>query len=190
MTRHVCLAAALLLVGSTTSALAGTRSLAIDSARILERQDGAARLVLKVEDLSYLQGRIVKSATLEIPLPGGRAAGRDLNLHVYAAARPWSPGTVTWDSPWTRAGGDWTLDHYSITSVGAGERPSVLRFDVSAIVREVAAGREANLGFFVLPGGGEEGGVFDSTDRELLGSLSGARLEVNSTRGPRNRPTG
>ena len=186
MKRNLMWTVGLLVLASFASSLAADRQIPLDSARVIAREDGEARVVLKASDLSFLTGRLVKRASLVIPV-GARTAPRDLNLYIYAAGRSWDAGSVGWDHPWRRAGGEWNLDHYQIVQITSGGRPGELRFDVSSILREIAEGREPNVGFFLLPDGGEEGGRFTPEDRQFVGSLQGAYLEVSTTRMPRAR---
>ncbi|MEZ5066616.1 MAG: hypothetical protein R3B81_17940 [bacterium] len=173
----------LLAIALGIPARAATLDLPVETVHWIAREDGDARLLLRVDDLSAIRGRLVKSATLVLPV--GQAVGeRDLNLYVYAAGRSWS-AAADWYSPWVRPGGDWNLDNYDIVRLPAGESRDVLRFDVAPILREIAEGREANYGFVLMPSGGETGGRFLSSERGTIGALTNAVLGVTTIPMPR-----
>jgi len=81
----------LAVLGSLTASFAVERSIPVDAAQVISREDGEARVLLRAGDLSFLTGQIVKRASLVIPV-GARAAARDLDLYVYAAGRDWESG--------------------------------------------------------------------------------------------------
>lgn len=176
-TRAMLLTAMLLAVLHAAPALAGTMEVSVDVAREIVRDDGQSRVVLKVSDLSFLNDQLVRWAVLEVPLPQ-RAAERDLDLFLYPATRAWDAASVSWTSPWVRPGGDWSEDAYGRSQLRGGRTATSVRFDVAGILREIAEGREANLGFVLLPGGEEGGGRFIGDERLLLSALSEAKLTV------------
>ncbi|GJM43806.1 MAG: hypothetical protein DHS20C21_06480 [Gemmatimonadota bacterium] len=162
---------------------ARTVELAVDVATEIVREDGASRVLLKVSDLSALQGQVVRRAMLEIPLPD-RAVDRDLNLYLYAVDRAWDPATVAWNTPWQRPGGDWRVDGQGVAGIRAGETRAALRFDVAGILREIAEDGQINAGFVLLPGHGSVGDSFLGNERLLLSMLSQAKLSVSFRRLP------
>ncbi|HYN16286.1 MAG TPA: DNRLRE domain-containing protein [Terriglobales bacterium] len=68
-------------------------------------------------DLSTLanQGVAVKAATLNMTLTDPPSAGRTIEVHNLTT--PFTEGTVTWNSPWTTAGGDFGA---SLITTGSG----------------------------------------------------------------------
>lgn len=170
--------AAVMAVLAPVAVLAGTVRVAVDVAQEIVREDGQSRAVLRVSDLSFLSGQLVTRASLEIPLPA-RTTDRDLELYLYAAGRSWDAATVSWDTPWQRPGGDWSIDAFGRSQIEAGRARRSVRFDVAGILREIAEGREANTGFILVPGGGQDGDRFNGDERLLLSDLSNATLEVS-----------
>jgi hypothetical protein len=177
-------ASALIVCCLAGTARAGIVEVSVDVAKEIVREDEQSRVVLKVSDLSFLTDQLVRWASLEIPLPQ-RTIDRDLELFVYPVARSWDAATVSWTTPWQNPGGDWSEDALGHSRIRAGRTATSLRFDVSGIVRAVAEGREANLGFILLPGGDSDGRRFVGNERLMLAALSNATLRVSYRSFPR-----
>jgi hypothetical protein len=74
-------------------------------------------------------------------------------LHIFPVMRDWrAAATVAWNSPWERAGGDFTQDiaGKSITMKSAEGEKKVIS-NVTFIVMDWASGRLANNGLILVP---------------------------------------
>jgi hypothetical protein len=148
--------------------------------KVISRQDGDARVLLRPSDLSFLEGKLVTGARLEIDLPA-RTPSESLDLKIYAISRSWD-ASASWDTPWQEPGGDWSLDYFNTARLTEGRAASRVRFDVSSIVRSFADGDAANHGFILMPAGHHNGGRFRSEDLELLGDDPEVTLTVSYRR--------
>jgi hypothetical protein len=179
---HRLVAVLVCVVILTTPAWCKHAIVDVDVALEIEDEGGGSRVLLKCSDLEFLEDRRVVYAIVEIRLPSEASASRDLRLELYAASRTWSRVDVSWTNPWTVPGGEWSRDAMGSAHAASGRAGGTLRFDVSGILREIAAGREANCGFILMPTSG--GRRFQGNDRALWEALGAAKLIVNHQRMP------
>jgi hypothetical protein len=70
-----------------------------------------------------------------------------VELEVLPVAKQWSPGSVSWTSPWTQPGGDLDGGFQRSFLVRQGSQP--IRIDVTELVTEWATGERANTGLML-----------------------------------------
>jgi hypothetical protein len=167
-----------LLTSMASSALADPVQVSVVETGVISDRSGNTRILVRPGDLSAFDELLITSARLTFTLPG-QVSTRDLPVRVYPLTTDWSAGTATWDSPWTRPGGDFADAYYETAVVAVGSRRTELTLDVSAIVRAMVEGEYGRYGFLLtVP---EYDGVgFRATDLATLGTLTGASLEVDS----------
>ncbi len=150
---------------------------AIAEVRTIESPGGDRRILFRPGDLSRFVGELVLSASLEIPL-ARTAISRSVDLRVYPMTREWTSG-ATWNSPWTREGGDIDENYVPTGRLEAGDgRVSSVFLDVTSIVRAWADSELAKNGLVLCipPAQG------DGLDSEAVGAfadLAGATIHVD-----------
>jgi hypothetical protein len=167
-----------LLTSIALSASADPVQVPIAESGVISDRVGNTRILMKPGDLSVFEDRLITWAGLTFTLPG-QIATRDLPVRVYPLTTEWTAGTVTWDSPWTTAGGDFDDAYFDTVVITTGTRATSLSLDVTSIVRAVVEGEYGRYGFLItVPG--YDGVGFRAADLATLGTLSGATLEVDS----------
>lgn len=156
---------------------AATTTVPVSTLKVIARQDGDARVLLKADDLSWLNGRLVTSATLEVML-AHEVPEETLDVQVYAVSRAWD-SNASWDTPWQESGGEWSRDYFYTERLVEGREAARLRFDVSAIVRAIAEGDAGNNGFILMPADHQNEGRFRMGDLELFGDEPEITLSVS-----------
>ena len=147
-----------------------------------------SRILLALPSLAEYQEEWISSATLVLDLAPGTLPG-DVDLLVDAVATAWSGG-ASWDSPWTRPGGDIMPQTGDGASLRAGPAPSRLRVDITHAIRGMAEGDLEENGLLVYPSDPGKPG-FTTAEMQVLG-VSSATLEVHvrslTARGYRGGP--
>jgi hypothetical protein len=166
-----------LLIGTST-VHAVTVDVPVVAVKTISAADGAAHILLQTKDLSFLNGMLIKRATLTMSLPG-LVPLENLDVQVYAVTAKWDPASVTWDAPWAQAGGDWSLDHYHTVRLEAGQPAKELRLDVSSIIQTIADGDASDNGLILTTAPHENGGKFRPADMALFGASPQGALTVS-----------
>ena len=148
--------------------------------RLITSEAGAARILLDPGDISVLDGELVTSAFLRIPLPGN-VPDQDLDVVVYALDTAWAGQDARWNTPWSRPGGDLDGTYAHTVRLGKERAATSLVIDVTLIVQEMADGVSGKHGF-LLTVPRSRGDGFTASNRELLGSLEAGKLEVTFRR--------
>jgi hypothetical protein len=167
----------LLLVGTAS---AERMEFPLAHVRLISNQGGAARILLDPGDISVLDGELVTSAFLRIPLPGN-APEQDLDVVVNALDTAWVGRDAGWESPWNHAGGDLDVRYAHTVRLGRGRPASRVSIDVTLMVQEMADGMSGKNGF-LLTVPRSRGDGFDSAGRSVLGSMDQGKLEVTFRR--------
>ncbi len=155
-------------------AAADRAELPLGTATIISSEAGAARVLFRAPDLAALGDPLIFSAHLEFTLPRA-ATGPETYVQVNAITRDWATGSVSWTSPWTRAGGDRDDTYFRSGQVDA--EATALRLDVTSLVRAMVEGEIESYGFMLsVPYGVGEG--FRAAELSRLGTLSAGRLVV------------
>lgn len=158
-------------------AIAGVMTVPVVGAQTISDGQGNHRILVQPGDLATIEGEIVISATLEVPLSGA-AFEHDLNLRVMAIDEPWAPGSATWTSPWTTPGGDVFPDYVANAEIPAGSADPQLNLDVSEVVRAMAD-RDVGMNGFVLTVPDYLGEGFSAEDAARFDLISNAILSVD-----------
>jgi hypothetical protein len=145
---------------------------ATDQATI-EDASGESRILVLFDGLTDLDGEWIQSATLHIPLSGEIPA--DVDVMVDVPRTSWT-SAASWNSPWTKAGGD-PYDEQAVVRPAKAGRSGTLSLDVTHLVRSMAAGETPENGFLIWPADGARLG-FSSGELSAFGSRSQAILEV------------
>lgn len=158
-------------------AIAGVLTVPMVGAQTISDGQGNHRILVQPGDLATIEGEIVISATLEVPLSGA-AFDNDLNLRVMAIDEPWTPGSATWTSPWTTPGGDVFPDYVANVEIPAGSAEAQLQLDVSEVVRAMAD-RDVGTNGFVLTVPDYLGEGLSAEDAARFELISSATLSVD-----------
>lgn len=157
-------------------ASAGEATFSLDAPVVIANEAGQFRMLVKSQDLASIQGLLVTSAHLEFTLPGV-ALPAPLEVEVYPLSRSWDATNATWQQPWTEPGGDVDPEFFSVSTLAAARPATVLRLDVTPMVRAMAKGDKSNYGF-VLSIPRARGDGFRATDLTRLGGLTSGQLTV------------
>ncbi len=142
-------------------------------------------------DLSTLPaGSCVQAAALRLTLTGVQNVSRTYAVHPLTVA--WTQGTgatnsgVTWRrrdgvAAWTTAGGDFATAPSATTATGT-TNGAVVTWDVTAAVRDMAAGRVVNNGWLIKDANEASGGEFVFASREH--GTASKRPQLVVTMGP------
>jgi hypothetical protein len=97
------------------------------------------------EDFS---GKAVRSAKLFLPVSIAIGDTGMADLAVWPVGTAWTPGNVTWSSPWSQPGGDVVDSSYALYSTSDGTS-RVVEIDISTIASAWAQGWYSNHGLLV-----------------------------------------
>ncbi len=159
------------------SVVAGVIEVPMVGAQTITNDSGRTRMLLQPGDLSQIDGELVISATLRIPLSGAPIS-KDRALRVYAIDEEWSVGGATWTSPWSVPGGDVLRAYPANVEVPRDAVDAVIELDVSEAVRAMAD-REVGMNGFLMTIPDYLGEGLASEDTANLGSVSEAKLYVD-----------
>jgi hypothetical protein len=148
--------------------------------RLITSDAGAARILLDPGDISVLDGELVTSAFLRMPLPG-ELPDQDLDVVVYALDTAWAGQDARWNTPWSRPGGDLDATYAHTVRLGKERVATSLVIDVTLMVQEMADGVSGKHGF-LLTVPRSRGDGFTAANRQLLGSPESGKLEVTFRR--------
>ena len=152
-----------------------------DVTAIVEPETGVGRVLFRA-NLEVPDPHVaVRRALVRVPL-GTLEISRDMTLRIHPVTREWARGGVTWTSGWSRPGGDFEDLLHGRAEVAEGRQDELI-FDVTIMAKEILEYGAPNLGFLLTIDPGEGLGV-PGADLVRLGSLSGARLEVEYRRTP------
>lgn len=170
-------------------ASAGEATFALDTPVVITNLAGQFRLLVKSQELASIQGVLVTSAHLEFTLPG-MALPVPLEVEVYPLGRSWDATNATWQQPWTEPGGDVDPEFFSVSTLAAARPATLLRLDVTPMVRAMVKGDKSNYGFVLsIPRARGEG--FRPQELTRLGGLTSGQMKVTFLRTtPRGWRTG
>ena len=181
---------ALIVVSGVWSgvALATSRVVNARDVRTIENGEGEARWLLDFGSLNDLEGVLITGAFIDVDLPG-EIPNEDIDVAVYTLDTRWSDGATTWTSPWENPGGDVNGTCSRSVTMFAGDRAPRLRINVTQAVRSMLRGEQPANGF-LLSVPVQSGDGFRSPERTVLGTLSGAKLDIQYVRVARRARVG
>jgi hypothetical protein len=104
-----------------------------------------------VEDLGNI---VVSRASLSFTHVGA-IADRVIRLRAHPVTTPWNPGTVSWTAGWSRPGGDFDDNLYSVVEVDLRRGVGTVALDLTALVKEAVEGGMNTDGFILTVAPGE-----------------------------------
>lgn len=131
-------------------------------------------------DLSALDPNCpVSSANLILTRNSSSGGGSDFEFQVRRLTTYWEESTVTWSSPWSAVGGDYTSTIYA-TAIGGSSDPegTTYSLDISSLVQEWLNGTP-NYGLVVLPPQNSDFNWFYLYSDDASGVNDRPHLEVN-----------
>jgi hypothetical protein len=145
------------------SVAAGARSMtlpAVDAGYIVSDAPAPeGRILVRFEMPEELRQGMVEFAVLE--LRASVSSNDEVScvvLDSFPLTTEWDGATVGWDGTWTSPGGDFDRSEHAVWIAQPGE-DSLLRFDVTDMVRAWASGGLRNCGVVVAASGGAQGAV-------------------------------
>ncbi len=141
----------------------------------IEAPEGGSRILLSLPDLSFLSGQDVLGASIAFSVP---RPTRLTTFELRPILTDWSPGTPTWNSPWTAPGGDISTGASArFTFFPSGHSEGEVLIDAGSIFRAFADEAIANRGLILKPLG-DEGDGYDDSIRGALSSNAAFRIEI------------
>lgn len=106
------------------------------------------RIIVKWTLPEELGDLIIDGAAISMPVQ--RDTNCLLDVEVFPLSRSWSAFTTTWESGWTRAGGDYN-DSLPSAAIATQQNEGNIRANVYDSIVDQVAGRKSNFGFIVIP---------------------------------------
>jgi hypothetical protein len=154
-------AVTLVLLATVVPGKAGSLSVPAADAAVIENPECVAErhTLLRFELPDELAGATIELAIVEFraSVTSSDTTGA-LVLDAFAVTTEWSGGTVGWADGWSTPGGDFDRFLHGVWTAPSGQS-SIVRFDVTSMVRAWASGSCANRGVIVRAGSGMIGGV-------------------------------
>ena len=176
--RRFLTAVAVVLLTAPTIQAGVTRT--VHDVATIENGAGQGRLLFRTGDLSDLGPIVIKRAVLRIPLSGA-AVARSLDLRVHNVTTAWNPGSVSWNTGWVRAGGDFEDSVYGGAVVDLSRGPTTVNLDVSTLLKDTYELEVPSYGVILTANTNYAVGL-DTDDLSRFANLSSAVLEVDYVR--------
>jgi hypothetical protein len=180
--QRTILAVSLLAFLVAVPALADRRSESLASHATIDNGGDGHRLLFKADGLRTLSSVAVRSARIEFDL-AGQTTDRKLYLSLCPVTTEWAAGNVSWESGWTRPGGDFDEDLASEIAVDLS-RTGRASFDVTPILKEWLEHGVEYDGFILTVQPREGGEGIRDADLSRLQGLANASLVVDYRRVP------
>ena len=182
--RILCVSGALVLLASP-----GATAREID-APLLDRHvitdgEGAGRILFRTGSIDLGSSSRVERATLRVPFSGS-AEARTLELVLCPVTTAWN-SSVTWESGWTEAGGDFDETSCSPAEITFSRGAGVAVFDVTRALKEVLEEGAFADGFILRERNGSRPG-FDVDDLDRFADFSAAELSITTSVMPAGLP--
>lgn len=116
-------------------------------------RDAAPRILVKWVLPEELATKIIDGAAISMTLT--RSSDVVLGVDVYPLSRNWTAVTSSWQTGWSRAGGDFS-DSLPSHAIATERNGGHVKLNVYDIVQDQIAGRRPNFGFIVIPSTGEQ----------------------------------
>jgi len=175
MMRRIGLVLALFVMGGI-AVQADELTGGLSGVSVISDGSGAHRVLFRASEVAGLTDVAVRRAVLTVPL-GGSSEREMLHLEVCPVTAAWTPGAASWNSGWSRAGGDYDDELAARADVDLTVAGGAASFDVTPIVKELIESGAAFDGF-ILSVQSRDGIGLNSTDLARLQSLAGASLTV------------
>ena len=143
---------AVLLVGQSAAERA---ELSLQDVTVIERQDGAGRVLFRVGE-GLPNGATISRAILEFPV-SGVSESRRVGLQVFLIARDWTREGAGWDSGWNTPGGDVHDRLYARAELPEGTGSGEISFDLTGPMKAAREDGVESFGFLLMADRREEG---------------------------------
>ena len=143
---------------------------------VIENGEGAARVLFRCPPVHAAEGLAVRRATLTLSITGPSEA-RTVHLQVHPVTREWDPRTVSWESGWSRPGGDFDDELYARTRVALDRGATTAHLDVTSLVKEIVESGFVVDGF-ILTVAPRDGEGIRTEDLSRLEGLTGATFDL------------
>jgi len=179
---RIILTVSLLALVVALPTLADRRSEALASHAVINNGEDANRILFKASGLRSLESVAIRQARIEFDL-AGVTADRELHLSLCPVTTEWTAGNVSWESGWSRPGGDFDEDLASEVAVDLS-RGGKAFFDVTPILKEWLEHGVEFDGFILTVQPREGGEGIRGQDVGRLQGLQGASLVVDYRKVP------
>jgi hypothetical protein len=107
------------------------------------------RILLKIDQINTLDtNRVVMVAQLRSPVNIVNAPNHSILVRANPVAVDWNANSVTWNSPWTNAGGDLLEDLSVLGRLSTGDNQR-MKLDVTRIIKRMVSGNIVNHGLML-----------------------------------------
>ena len=120
----------------------------------------------------------VDKATLAVYVDAFSGGGTTADLKVYGLNKAWVENTVTWQTPWTVAGGDFSATATASAAVSAASVGQWVTFDVTPLAQQWVANPAANYGALLRLQNPTSYTTFRMSSREYWFPDKAPKLEV------------
>ena len=167
---------------------AASASLNVQDSAVIMNDRGEGRILIRTQDIGDMRNAALGRAILILPL-GGNTAQRTLHVQVHPVTRSWDPLGVTWNSGWSRPGGDYLDDLYARCLIDLAGGAATVGIDVTSIVREILDGSVEAHGFLLTVPPHDGAGLL-AADLARFQRVADGRLEIKYRTVGRGRPRG
>ncbi len=161
----------------TTPAIAEEAIRGIGDVTTIEDGEGHGRVLFLCDDLAPMENVAIWKAMLRFDLQGA-PEDRTLALVIHPITRPWNPGTVDWETGWTRPGGDFDEELFARAELDLGRGSGRYSIDVTALAKEIVESEYVCHGFLATIDRSEGVGFLEA-DLARMEGLGTGSVEVH-----------
>ena len=183
-TKMLVVAAVLALLPSLDAAAREIDAPLLDR-HVITDGEGAGRILFRTEAIDLDSSSRIERAVLTIPFSGS-AEARTLELRLCPVTTAWN-SSVTWESGWTEAGGDFDETSCSPAEITFSRGAGVAVFDVTRALKESLEEGAFADGFILRERHGSRAG-FDEDDLDRFADFSAAELTITTSVMPAGLP--
>jgi hypothetical protein len=147
---------------------------------------GSARLLFRLEPAERLDGMLVSRATVTFQAVG-TPSREPLRLRVYPVTTAWTAGAVSWNSGWSRAGGDYDDEIYVPVEVDLSSGSATVELDLTPLVKETVEGGAVTDGYILTADPAAAVGLADTDVASFL-ALSAGTVDIRCRQAPSAGP--
>ncbi len=159
------------------TAWAGEAIRGIGDVVTIEDEEGHGRVLFQCDDLIETENVAIWKAMLRFELLG-QGESRTLPIVIHPITRPWSPGSVDWETGWTRPGGDIDEQRFARAELNLARGAGQYSIDVTALAKEIVESGYVCYGFLATIDR-SQGIGFANEDLGRFANLGNASIEVS-----------
>ena len=176
---------AMLVISASTHPSAREIDAPLRDRHVITDGEGTGRILFRTEAIDLDSSSRIERAVLTIPFSGS-AEERYLELRLCPVTTAWN-SSVTWESGWTEAGGDFDETSCSPAEITFSRGAGVAVFDVTRPLKEILEEGSFADGFILRERHGSRAG-FDVDDLDRFADFSAAELTITTSVMPAGLP--